>query len=117
MIRCSNLLVMVEECAASDFPHGGRWRGVWPQERKCVTKSRKRKNGGRVNAHLHRHHPRHHLASPWCLLQVRLQGGILDLSSADPVWVYPRNYLCCLCHYQELIVSLPCPHQLFKVQI
>ncbi|KAI8531829.1 hypothetical protein RHMOL_Rhmol11G0166300 [Rhododendron molle] len=30
-------------------------------------------------------------------------GGVLDLSSADPVWVSPRNYLCCLCHHQELI--------------
>ncbi|KAI8531827.1 hypothetical protein RHMOL_Rhmol11G0166300 [Rhododendron molle] len=60
-------------------------------------------NGGRVDPHLHRYHPRHHLASSWCLLQVRLQGGVLDLSSADPVWVSPRNYLCCLCHHQELI--------------
>ncbi|KAE9446738.1 hypothetical protein C3L33_21375, partial [Rhododendron williamsianum] len=29
--------------------------------------------------------------------------GVLDLSIADPVWVSPRNYLCCLCHHQELI--------------
>lgn len=27
-------------------------------------------------------------------------GGVLDLFAADTIWVYTRDYLCCLCYHQ-----------------
>ncbi|KAI4377774.1 hypothetical protein MLD38_015352 [Melastoma candidum] len=56
---------------------------------------------------MHRHHSRYHLASPRGLLQVRMQGGVLDLCVADSVRLAPRDHLCYLGHHQDRLIVFP----------
>ncbi|KAL9392901.1 hypothetical protein Peur_012186 [Populus x canadensis] len=55
---------------------------------------------------MHRHLDSHHLASSWCLPQVWLRGGVLDLFAPHHLRLHPWNYLCCLRHHQVKILDL-----------
>ncbi|CBI39675.3 unnamed protein product, partial [Vitis vinifera] len=69
----------------------------------CLSVTKTREENG---SHLHRHSLGHHLAPPWCLPQVWMPGGVLDLFGADFFRLPSWNCLCCLCHHQVIIHSL-----------
>ncbi|KAJ6414200.1 hypothetical protein OIU84_006931 [Salix udensis] len=48
----------------------------------------------------------HHPASSWCLPQVWLRGGVLDLLASHHFRLPPWNYLCHLRHHQVMILIL-----------
>ncbi|KAI3770623.1 hypothetical protein L6452_01763 [Arctium lappa] len=53
---------------------------------------------------LRRHNTRNHPSSAWCVLQVRLPGGVLDMRVVDLVGMDPWGYLRHLCHHQVILM-------------